>query len=161
MLSILAYSSLATTLYGWYLQHHHSTNQGTVTCPRSVREQQNGGSDLSQSNSKESILRRPARRCFPLYPMSLILIDTLERIHPNGSPRKMSPWDAAIIQNTATAKLNNLGALDVKMEMSSEPKPMTLNILTWIKAHHLSTDLTFDNPKSRKANSKKPSVGSI
>lgn len=73
----------------------------------------------------------------------------------------MSPWDAAIIQNTATAKLNNLGALDVKLEMSSEPKPMTLNILTWIKAHHFSTDLTFDNPKSRKANSKKPSVGSI
>lgn len=69
----------------------------------------------------------------------------LGRCHPGMLPS---------FKNTATAKLNNLGALDAKRKMTSAPKPMTLNIFTWIIAH-LSTDLTSDNLNSRKANSKK------
>lgn len=137
------------------------THQGTVPCPRSDRESQNRHSDWSQSDSKESVLADTL----------ISLLPTL----PNGNRHiwtNTSKWvtsedvtlgrlcsyssDAAIIQNIAIAKLNNLRALVLKMKMPSEPKPTTLSILTGIKAHHLSIDLTSDNPEAGKANSKKP-----
>lgn len=145
-----------------YFYMRKLTHQGTVPCPRSDRESQNRHSDWSRSDSKESVLADAL----------ISLLPTL----PNGNRHiwtNTSKWvtsedvtlgrlcsyssDAAIIQNIAIAKLNNLRALALKMKMPSEPKPTTLNILTGIKGHHhLSIDLTSDNPESGKANSKKP-----
>lgn len=137
------------------------THQGMVPCPRSDRESQNRHSDWSQSDSKESVLADTLRSLLPTLPNGNRHIwtntskwvtsedVTLGRLCSYSS-------DAAIIQNIAIAKLNNLRALALKMKMPSEPKPTTLSILTGIKAHHLSIDLTSDNPEAGKANSKKP-----
>lgn len=66
----------------------------------------------------------------------------------------------AFINHAATVKLYNLRALDLKMKMPSETRPMTLNILNWDKSSSFEHRFDFltTPPKSGKANSKKASV---
>lgn len=63
--------------------------------------------------------------------------------------------DAVIIPNTATAELNDLWALDLKIKMPSEPKPMTLDIFNWDKSSSFEHRFDVWQPKIRKTQFKK------
>lgn len=163
---------LPTTLYGWCLQHYHSILH--------MRKSRRKGQLLVQGQSGSS--RTGVQTWANLTPRSLysrthyiMLLPTLPNSNATDFNRhtwtNTSKWvtsedvalgrlcsyssDAAIIQNIATAKLNNLRVLDLKVKMPSEPKPMTLSIFNWDKSSSFEHRFDFWQPKIRKSLFKK------